>query len=1175
MKEREAIKNYLLGALSDEAQRREIEEKILLHDDFNEQLSIAEDELIDEYLGGNLADSEAKSFNRFFLITQERKQRLRLIRNLRKYAMESGTQTVKQLSPEKPGWFDNLRGLFNSPSVRLAATAVLLIIVGVVVWRVAFYESDVDKGLAQLRAAYRGQRPTESRSTANLDYAPLTVPRGNNTQPTPDQDAYRLASIYLLKNTSDSEVQHKAGLLYLADKNFDEALKRFDTALKLTPNNPKINSDLGAVYLEKAKIAQADDKGGEVFENLALALKFTNRALELDGSLLEALFNKALILQKMPSLTNQAREAWEEYLKKDSTSRWADEARKNLEELKKQDRAPKDKSQILQDFLDAFHRKDDARAWEIASQTKELITGVMIQQQLAQKFLEASQQSRKEEAAEILSAFLYLGELEKQNAGDLYFSELADYYSTTNPTQRRKLFDAHNKLREANALIKETKFESSLDILNQSKELFISVGNAWEAQLAEHRICYSLTRIDRIKESNERLLAISESCVRKSYKWLQTMTDIWIAENYFFLGEFSEATLYNQKSLKLAGKTFDTYNTHRVLVQLTEVYRITGNLRNALFYTYRNLILHESYHTFPRQKWRDLNYATEVLQRSEFYDAAIAFGKETIGCALNEAKDDWMIAVSHRNLAIIYSDSQKFEEAHGQIEINFRVSQTLQSEALRKRLFANSTQILGDIQRQTADCSSAIESYDKAIQTYREMEISIFEYSARKGKFLCNLAQKNDASVKEEFGEILQYFEEERRNLKTEAERIAFFDVEQNVYDAAIDYAYSNLKDKEQAFNYAENSRARSLLNLTHGDSALSQPLSVAVIRERIAPDVQMIYYAVLTDRILIWYVSGTKFTVTEKVIKEDELENKVSDYSEILTKNNDGETLKVAAKELFEILIEPIETVLEKDKSLCIVGDKSLFRLPFSSLVSTRTNKYLIEDYAILFAPSATVLINETALAKQKVGNQSETILSIGDPAFSRKEYSKLENLPSSKREAVEIASLYDARKIFTGKEAVKEQIVNNLNEADVIHFAGHYVSDSTFPASSKFLLTGGDLSVEEIMQKQLSRPRLMILSACETGVEKFYNGEGMIGAARAFLASNVPLVVATQWSVDSEPTAELMIKFHRYRKLNRLTTIAALRQAQIDMLSDEKSRFRQPFYWAGFLPIGGYANY
>jgi CHAT domain-containing protein len=71
------------------------------------------------------------------------------------------------------------------------------------------------------------------------------------------------------------------------------------------------------------------------------------------------------------------------------------------------------------------------------------------------------------------------------------------------------------------------------------------------------------------------------------------------------------------------------------------------------------------------------------------------------------------------------------------------------------------------------------------------------------------------------------------------------------------------------------------------------------------------------------------------------------------------------------------------------------------------------------------------------------------------------------------------------------------------------------------------------------------------------------------------VPLVVASQWSVDSDSTADLMIKFHRYRKQQNMPTVAALRQAQVDMLTNGKELFRQPYYWAAFVPVGGYANY
>lgn len=109
----------------------------------------------------------------------------------------------------------------------------------------------------------------------------------------------------------------------------------------------------------------------------------------------------------------------------------------------------------------------------------------------------------------------------------------------------------------------------------------------------------------------------------------------------------------------------------------------------------------------------------------------------------------------------------------------------------------------------------------------------------------------------------------------------------------------------------------------------------------------------------------------------------------------------------------------------------------------------------------------------------------------------------------------------------------------------------------------------------KKLPQARLVVLSACETELEGFDNGEGMIGIARTFLAAGAPLVVASQWPVDSSATAELMIRFHQLRKLHGQSTTSALRHAQLEMLTGVDERHRNPYYWAAFLPVGGYASY
>jgi hypothetical protein len=61
-----SIRKYLLASLDDEVEMRRIEEKILLDDAFVEHLSIAEDELIDEYLDGTLTETEARAISSIF-----------------------------------------------------------------------------------------------------------------------------------------------------------------------------------------------------------------------------------------------------------------------------------------------------------------------------------------------------------------------------------------------------------------------------------------------------------------------------------------------------------------------------------------------------------------------------------------------------------------------------------------------------------------------------------------------------------------------------------------------------------------------------------------------------------------------------------------------------------------------------------------------------------------------------------------------------------------------------------------------------------------------------------------------------------------------------------------------------------------------------------------------------
>src|ERR1041385_6379761 len=321
------IRRYLLGELSNGA-RDELEQALLTDGELFEELLMQEDELIDQYLAGGLTALERRQLELHFLATPERREKLNFARAFDRYLKSQQTVAVAQPQPSaSAGW---LHAFFSSP-LRFAAYAVLLIGIGVAAWSLFFRQSDVDKGLLALNAAYREGRPIEPR-ISGLNYAPYSTTRGPGTERV-DQNELRRAELTLLEalNKEPSpQVQHALGKVYLAKGQFDDAIKQFEEALKAQPN-AQLYSDLGAAWFEKGK-ADLNQDPGKAMEELGRSNENLTKALELNPNALEALFNRALSREAL-KLDPQSEEDWHQYLQKDPNSQWAEEARRHLKLL--------------------------------------------------------------------------------------------------------------------------------------------------------------------------------------------------------------------------------------------------------------------------------------------------------------------------------------------------------------------------------------------------------------------------------------------------------------------------------------------------------------------------------------------------------------------------------------------------------------------------------------------------------------------------------------------------------------------------------------------------------------------------------------------------------------------------------------------------------------------------
>ena len=115
------------------------------------------------------------------------------------------------------------------------------------------------------------------------------------------------------------------------------------------------------------------------------------------------------------------------------------------------------------------------------------------------------------------------------------------------------------------------------------------------------------------------------------------------------------------------------------------------------------------------------------------------------------------------------------------------------------------------------------------------------------------------------------------------------------------------------------------------------------------------------------------------------------------------------------------------------------------------------------------------------------------------------------------------------------------------------------------------GILTALEASGLNLWGTKLVVLSACDTGIGDVKNGEGVYGLRRAFTLAGTESLVMSLWSVSDYATRELMTDYYKNLK-NGMGRGASLRQVQLEML--KKKGREHPFYWAAFIQSGEWAN-
>jgi CHAT domain-containing protein len=115
------------------------------------------------------------------------------------------------------------------------------------------------------------------------------------------------------------------------------------------------------------------------------------------------------------------------------------------------------------------------------------------------------------------------------------------------------------------------------------------------------------------------------------------------------------------------------------------------------------------------------------------------------------------------------------------------------------------------------------------------------------------------------------------------------------------------------------------------------------------------------------------------------------------------------------------------------------------------------------------------------------------------------------------------------------------------------------------------GILTALEAANLNLWGTKLVVLSACDTGVGEVRNGEGVYGLRRAFVIAGTESLVMSLWPISDYSTRLLMTNYYKNLKQD-MGRGEALRQVQLDMLKRNPSL--HPFYWANFIQSGDWTS-
>jgi CHAT domain-containing protein len=357
---------------------------------------------------------------------------------------------------------------------------------------------------------------------------------------------------------------------------------------------------------------------------------------------------------------------------------------------------------------------------------------------------------------------------------------------------------------------------------------------------------------------------------------------------------------------------------------------------------------------------------------------------------------------------------------------------------------------------------------------------------------------------------------------------------------------------------------------------AQAEPARLDELQAMLAPDQQALVYYFAGNEVLAFVVGRDEAQVVRRLTTVDAVTQAQTELrfqlgraemgSDYVARHQERLTrgVQAALGQLYHLLVEPLQEKIVATR-LILIPYGVLHLVPFHALWDGAG--YWLERVEITYVPSASIAVHRGG----DVADRPLTHFAGLAPYDAR--------IPQAQAEIDSAATYFDVAVTYHHEAATISNMVQAASSADVLHLATHglFRPDNSFFSALK--LADGWMDVREIYRLKLSA-RLVVLSACESGVGEVRAGDEVVGLARGFLAAGTNSLIASLWNVHDKSAAALMDYFYRTLQgdllaplepntqlnSNRMRPSSALRAAQIQALRTGE----HPYYWAPFFAVG-----